>query len=344
MPSNHDVVQLLTSLLLDFKASISQQIDILLEKIEGYEEKRIHTEQVISKLSLELQKQQNEIAELKIHCEQLAKRHISPTLQNLPQTSFPFTENQNLQSRPERGIRRNNIVITGLEVEGYDPKIVIENFLSTNFLTRNDAVLAVQKLNSSASTRYLVTLKSVWDAQSIYSQRLLKLRNKNIFISEDLNQQEASIFYKARCLKKANLIQSTWTKDGRTYIRENSTQDAIEFNLSHPLLKHPSQSISSPSAISPPAQSISSSSAISPPAQSVPSPSVISPPAPLQLIPIQLPTSYITPSAPETSSDGEDELRNLIEEALTGAITRSKTKDKKNEIHKNNPILENNYC
>lgn len=339
MASNHDVMQLLTVLLHDFKVSVSQQIETLLEKIESYEIKRHHTEEAISKISLDLQKQQQEIAQLKMRYQQFPNTAVNPILpkSGLNQaTHLNITENHSIQFSSERGIRRNNIILTGLEAEGYDPKIVIENFLSTHFLTRNDAVLAVQKLNSSTSTRYLVTLKSVWDAQSIYSQRVQKLRNKNIYISEDLNQKEASLFYKARCLKKGNFIQSTWTKDGRTFIRESDTQDAVELHLSHPLLKHlapsnistilPTSSTSqnnTPIPISTPVQLI--------PIQ-VPAPSEISPPIPLRLVPIQLPTCTI-PST-ETNSDSDDnELLNLLEAAVASRSTRtrSKRKEKKKE-------------
>jgi len=82
-------------------------------------------------------------------------------------------------------------------------------------------------------------MKSCWDAQLIYSQRVKQLKNKNIYISEDLTFAESNLFYKARQLKKNKIVHSTWTKDGKTLVRRTIGDDPIELNFEHPLFKEP---------------------------------------------------------------------------------------------------------
>ena len=76
-----------------------------------------------------------------------------------------------------------------------------------------------------------------WDAQLIYSQRVRQLKDKNIYISEDLTMAESNLFYKARQLKKKKIIHSTWTKEGKIYVRQKAEDEPIESNNDHPLLK-----------------------------------------------------------------------------------------------------------
>ena len=109
---------------------------------------------------------------------------------------------------------------TGLDVGQEDPMNALANFLSSHFLIRPEGILTVQLIytrgesgakstsgiNTTVPPRYLITLKSVWDAQLIYSQKLQKLRHKNIFISKDLTPAESNLFYKARQLKKKQIL------------------------------------------------------------------------------------------------------------------------------------------
>jgi hypothetical protein len=153
----------------------------------------------------------------------------------------------------DRGTRRNNLIITGIELGSEDPKAFLQGFIAARFSTRSDGILAVQKISSpnepstsrgqdaptlptAAPPRYLITMKSCWEAQLIYSQRLQVLKNEQIYISEDLTPAESRLFYKARQLKKANIIHSTWTKEGQILFRKTYTQDPEELKEDNPLL------------------------------------------------------------------------------------------------------------
>ena len=48
---------------------------------------------------------------------------------------------------------------------------------------------------------------------------------------------ESNLFYKARQLKRKKIIHSTWTKEGKIYVRQKIEDEPIELNNDHPLLK-----------------------------------------------------------------------------------------------------------
>ena len=103
-------------------------------------------------------------------------------------------------------------------------------------LTKSPTHFGAPTLPTAAPPRYLITMKSCWEAQLIYSQRLQVLKTEQIYISEDLTPAESRLFYKARQLKKANIIHSTWTKEGQILFRKTYTQDPEELKEGNPLL------------------------------------------------------------------------------------------------------------
>lgn len=349
MANNDALIKLLTVLVQEFKTSLSSQIDKVLGKIEQFEESRKTTDKIIYKLSNDLQKQQQELSDLKSFCHQnMIHIPVQQTSTNTcAQPNNMITTNTQTRHSPERGIRRNNLIITGIDTTGQDPKIIISNFLLTHFSTKQDALLAVQQINTRSQNgttstrgpetsaapplnRFLVTFKSVWDAQSVYNQRLQKLKNFDVFISEDLNPIEASLFYKARQLKKANKIHTTWTKDGKVFVRQEFGQEPIELYTGHPLFleltkttanDQPYHNQNTPSTvISPPSISSSTSSH-----QEINK----------ETITVTPHDSSVSPSPSLNISEilnediEEDELKQLLEGALTGAITQAQKKKKK---------------
>jgi hypothetical protein len=238
------MLQILTLLVQELKGTLNHRIDQIIEKIENYHQENKTLHDKLQKLTTEVEKHSQEIAELKnqAHTPQVQKAHITS-----PDPARPL---------PQRGIRRNNLIITGLQTDHDDPKQVIENFIQTYFPTATQGILAVQQLSTRGRNdatnnrgqqqsmdtmtppRFLVTFRSVWDVQIVYNQRLQRLQGKNIFISEDLNPKEARLFYKARQLKKSKIAQTAWTQDGRVYIRREFGQDPIELYEEHPLLNN----------------------------------------------------------------------------------------------------------
>ena len=48
---------------------------------------------------------------------------------------------------------------------------------------------------------------------------------------------ESNLFYKARQLKRKKIIHSTWTKEGKIYVKQKIEDEPIELNNDYPLLK-----------------------------------------------------------------------------------------------------------
>jgi len=345
------MLQLLTLLVQELKGTVNNRIDQIIDKIENYHEENKALNDKVQKLANEVAKHTQEIAQLKNEAQ------TKPQTQSLHTVSAP--ENRTpARPLPERGIRRNNLIITGLEADQADPRIVIENFIQTHFPTATQGILAVQSLSTRgrndttinrgqqqsiatiAPPRFLVTFRSVWDAQNVYNERLRKLRDLNIFISEDLSPAEASIFYKARQLKKSNVVVSTWTKDGRTFVRKEIGQEPIEIHNEHPLLKIPmptEQTNQTTHILQPQLKATSpefhpnSTSTISSPSLSSSSAEIKDSSDPPHLSPqitkSSEPLEQATSLPPTSEKDLTDECMTLIQ----GAITRANQKRRKRQ-------------
>ena len=236
----HDVhndgqtMKMLKFLLHEFYSGINLKMDQILDKIEKQQEDNKLLQEKVKRLTEEVEKHTKEITEINI--KQQTKTYSTALKENI-KIPTETTETHKVLNTAihDRGIRRNNIIISGLKIGLEDPLIFIQAFLSARFNTRPDCVLAVQKLKSTNDERYLTTMKSAWEAQIVYSRRLQVLRNDNIYISEDLTAHEARIFFHSRQLKKKGVIHTTWTKEGKVYIRKSVTTEPEEYTEKHPL-------------------------------------------------------------------------------------------------------------
>jgi hypothetical protein len=226
----------LALLVQEINASMNEKLDQILDKINKQQEQNILLQDKVRKLSEEVERNKKEITEIKNQKKSNSYSAAVSSQTYLPETTTATKTTTNVTPQNDRGIRRNNLIITGLEIGSEDPFIFIQGFLSARFSIRPDCVLAVQKLKSSNEEKYLTTMKSAWEAQLIYSRRLQVLKNEKIFISEDLTALEARIFFLARQLKKAGAIHTTWTKDGKVFVRRSFSAEAEEFKEGHPLL------------------------------------------------------------------------------------------------------------
>ena len=126
------------------------------------------------KLSLVL----NENRQLKKENEELRKISAKPTqetkMQNISENTQTHRPTEmKTQNRSNRGIRNNNLILTGLDCGTQDPKIAISEFLSKNFNVKNNMLIGVRQIGQtggpiSATSKFLLTFKSVWDVSSIH--------------------------------------------------------------------------------------------------------------------------------------------------------------------------------
>ena len=92
------------------------------------------------------------------HTKELTELRSQITLtKSPPHLQAPVVNNQPLTSQnnvmpSDRGIRRNNLIITGIELGSEDPKIFLQGFIAARFSTRSDGILAVQKINIDTTT------------------------------------------------------------------------------------------------------------------------------------------------------------------------------------------------
>jgi len=325
------------------KESMNAKMDQVLHKFEKQQEENRKIHATIQKLSSEVEKLKTEMSEIK------NKPEISP-ISNQEFTPYRQAILQNKPSPSERGIRRNNLIVTGITVENGDAKSSLQEYISQRFHTRSDGILAVQPINTRGQNdgnvvnstrgpetpappvRYLVTFKSPWEAQLIYSQRLQNLRNENVYISEDLTVSESRLFYKARQLKKNNLIHSTWTREGKVYVRKRVDQDPIEICEEHEIFTNFPDN-GKKSVLTPTSPEFRPSNSSSPPISPAPSPPPTSLPSSSNEIKDSSRSSDHLPQKSK-SSEPLDQEKDLADECMTllqGAITRATEKKRRRQ-------------
>jgi len=235
--SNQDMTSLVQLLIEEIKTTLHERIDLLNERLNLQNEEN-------QKLKAENESLKSENDKLKQIIATQERRNAE--MQHNPtviRTTAPAQQNQEIQlpsifqgtqKRP-RGIKLHNLIFTYPQNDEQDQKKVIEDIILSKF-NRKPALNAVHMLfkqgqqnssdqpNSEKSQEFksLVTFNSIWELKSIYRERVRALRNSNIYISEDLTRDEAQLFFLARKLKRRNLIQSTWTEEGDTYIVEKT--------------------------------------------------------------------------------------------------------------------------
>ena len=245
--NNNDLTALLTFLITEIKNSLATKIDLLCTKLDKQQDEieKLYSENI--NLREIITSHEKTILKLK---EKSAQSKVNDQVSVQPHASQPTS------TEKQRGIKAFNLIFTCQKTADEDPKSHIENILFTKY-SKKPYIQSVnvidtreltaqekerrnaQSENSTTTTQYcriLVTFNSIWDARSIYRDRIKMLKNSDIYVSEDLTKNESKLFYMARSLKKRKHINNTWTEEGATYIK--LTPESIPKLLLHddPLL------------------------------------------------------------------------------------------------------------
>ena len=105
----------------EMKTSVTPRIDLVLEKIESYEENNKKMKDAMSQLSIQVDKHSKELSELRNLCQQRLEKNPK-TIES--SHSVPVYQSKLPQRNLERGIKRNNIIIAGIDIGTQDPKII----------------------------------------------------------------------------------------------------------------------------------------------------------------------------------------------------------------------------
>ena len=255
-PSNHnELTALMTFLITEIKDSLAAKIDLLCTKIDRQQTdiEKLYTENI--ELRQVIKSHEKTISELKEKSTQAIATTTLPNVKNVQNIGPQYSQN----TEKQRGIKAFNLIFTCEIEEEEDPKSFIEQTLLTKFnrkpliqtvnviTTRgqrqpndNTGATSQQLPNdntgaTSQTTKIMVCFHSIWDAKAIYRERM-KLKNSNIYISEDLTRNESHLFYLSRMLKKNKYIYSTWTENGDTYFKETEFSPPQLLQENNPLL------------------------------------------------------------------------------------------------------------
>ena len=202
----------------------------------------------IKTLKLRVQKQENDINELRI---QMAEYNQEIAKAN--------TE----KNRHEAGDKINNLKFTGigdtddpkgkiieiikeeLKIEINEDEIEIIPDRRQQISTKNETESRRTKPPTSpqatetTTKMHVVKFKNIWKKRLTYRNRI-QLRSR-IYINEDLTKEKSQLFYQCRNMKKQKAIKTTWTQDGTVYIRTNEDEKLMINNqkeLTDALAKH----------------------------------------------------------------------------------------------------------
>ena len=240
-----DLHSILKFLITEIKETLQAKIDLLSDKIDRQQDDihKLHNEN--KELKNIIANQEKTITELKDKTS-LTKVHDQQPTQHVPITT------------KQRGIKAYNLIFTFENVQcDEDPKMLVEQTLVANF-NRSPKIQAVNVINtrgrqqpaetedcrgqvSAASNngatplKIIATFGSIWDCRAIYKERM-RLKNHQIYISEDLTWKESHLFYLSRMLKKKQHIHSTWTEEGDTYFKVTADAPPKILQENDPLL------------------------------------------------------------------------------------------------------------
>ena len=137
-----------------------------------------------------------------------------------------ITQLEKMADDTEQDRRSTNLIIKGMKTTD-TPKRSIANILSTKvgITTTEDDIKYVVKINNRNKEEGKETYKfSLYDRNKrdrVYANRML-LKNTNIYLSEDLTINKSKLFYDARNYTKTANGASTWTVDGKIYLKDDS--------------------------------------------------------------------------------------------------------------------------
>ena len=131
----------------------------------------------------------------------------------------------------ERNERLKHLKVTGLQ--GTNPMELANNFvnlaktsLALQLSTDEFAVRMSVKMPARSAT---IVFSNYWKRTMCYDRRT-QLKGSNIFITEDLNPEESKLFYECRQLRKRRIIQNTWTRNNKIYIRRSFNSDSQQID------------------------------------------------------------------------------------------------------------------
>ena len=199
-----------------------------------------HTNEKVNKLEMQLKQQQTQVQDLQ---KQLQNKKKQDRLLTLRITGLSKEENTALDELTELAKDRmafnlnfhhettakTFIINTPVKGKG-NPNHQKEAAENDDVIDGGNPQGTPNKKETPQQQKHLtiVTFKNVWHRRQFYQGRLM-LKDTGIFINEDLDTEERSLFYKCRMLKKSKKIKNTWTKDLQIYCRLHNN-NIIEIN------------------------------------------------------------------------------------------------------------------
>ncbi len=117
----------------------------------------------------------------------------------------------------DKHYRSNNLKVTGLTGNIDEKK---EKFITIakDKLSVDIEQTEITPMRMPREGPVIFRLINAWKRVLCYNRRS-KLKGSNLYISEDLTQEQSKIFYQARQLRTVGKIFDPWTRNGTTMIR-----------------------------------------------------------------------------------------------------------------------------
>lgn len=190
--------------------SMDEKIDMMLNTMNSLllEIKEIRKENrecydKVKELEMENAKKEMEIEKLRTKVEQLEK--LDGKVEQL-----------------ERNKRKNNIIITGIDIKIDNPKREIENFMKTHFKLN----ISTREVHKIGDKRYVVELESLGKKLEVMNTkgRIKYLKDNKIYIGNDLTENERHIQTEIRKIAKEEKEKGHSVKVGYQYLTIDSTK------------------------------------------------------------------------------------------------------------------------
>ena len=120
----------------------------------------------------------------------------------------------------EQKERAQNIIMTGINTQETSARKVsktLNKLLDTHIAAED--ILYAAELKTNDTTRLKIVFKDVKFKQQVWAQKR-KLKNKEIWIAEDLTPARANLFFIGRQAVKKGHAHQCWTNEGKIFIKK----------------------------------------------------------------------------------------------------------------------------
>ena len=136
--------------------------------------------------------------------------------------------------------KRKTVMVTGIEHKSNENLETTMLDLCKNKLNVKLEPTEIDSLSRVKKTKQVIMTFTTYrkKAEVMKARKLLKTKMPSVYINESLTPKQSEIFAETRKLMKEKAINTTWTRDGKVYVKETESSQPIHVTKKEELTKY----------------------------------------------------------------------------------------------------------